>query len=243
MSQNTRQDKKEEPQQVRQAPWIVRSNPLQRLGFAAGLGAVCFLALTLLHPAWLSEHAHLLISWDLGTLTYLVLSWTLITVSDATTTRAHVRAQDQNVFLIFLLVVAAALTSIIVIGFLVSDLKGIAFWPKAFYLTLSIMALIESWLLIQTVFAFHYARIYYSINRPKQIADAEHAELIFPGTSEPDYLDFAYYAFVVGMTSQVSDVAVTSRRMRRLTMIHGVLAFIFNIVIVALSINIIASVI
>lgn len=64
----------------------------------------------------------------------------------------------------------------------------------------------------------------------------------FPTTAS-DYLDFAYYSFVIGMTSQVSDVAVTSRSMRRLTLIHGVLAFIFNIAVLALSINIIASVI
>ena len=64
----------------------------------------------------------------------------------------------------------------------------------------------------------------------------------FPGGRAPDYLDFAYYAFVVGMTSQVSDVAVASRSMRRLTMIHGTLAFMFNVAVLALSINIIASV-
>ena len=60
---------------------------------------------------------------------------------------------------------------------------------------------------------------------------------------EPDYLDFAYYSFVVGMTSQVSDVAVTSRSMRRLTLVHSVLSFVFNMAVLALSINIIATVI
>jgi uncharacterized membrane protein len=64
---------------------------------------------------------------------------------------------------------------------------------------------------------------------------------VFPGKREPDYLDFAYYSFVVGMTSQVSDVVVTSRRMRRLTLVHGFLAFVFNIAVLALSINILAS--
>ena len=66
---------------------------------------------------------------------------------------------------------------------------------------------------------------------------------MFPGGKEPDYLDFAYYSFVVGMTSQVSDVAVTARQMRGLTLVHSVLAFVFNIAVLALSINIIASVI
>ena len=98
--------------------------------------------------------------------------------------------------------------------------------------------MISSWLLIQTVFAFHYARRYYAILH-RQRATAP--ELLFPGGREPDYLDFAYYSFVVGMTSQVSDVAVTSRQMRQLTLIHSVLAFVFNIAVLALSINTIAS--
>ena len=98
-------------------------------------------------------------------------------------------------------------------------------------------------MLIQTVFAFHYARRYYAPRHRAQVQPAGVHGLEFPGGVEPDYLDFAYYSFVVGMTSQVSDVPVTSRPMRHLTLIHSVLAFIFNIAILALSINIIASVI
>ncbi len=99
-------------------------------------------------------------------------------------------------------------------------------------------ALTSSWLVIQTVFAFHYARRYYVDLH----ARATHAGgLVFPGGSDPDYLDFAYYSFVIGMTSQVSDVQVTSPIMRRMTMVHGVLAFIFNIAVLALCINTIAS--
>ena len=93
--------------------------------------------------------------------------------------------------------------------------------------------------MIQTLFAFHYARHYYAKHR--RAKGLELGGLRFPGEQPPDYLDFAYYAFVVGMTSQVSDVTVTVRSMRRLTLIHGVLSFIFNIAILAMSINIIAS--
>jgi len=88
------------------------------------------------------------------------------------------------------------------------------------------------------VFAFHYARRYY---HDEEHTAAQEGGLEFPGGLDPDYWDFAYYAFVVGMTSQVSDVRVLSTRMRKLTLVHGVLAFIFNVVVLALSINIIAS--
>ncbi len=106
---------------------------------------------------------------------------------------------------------------------------------------LSVAALLLSWLLIHTLFAFHYARLYYFL---PEGGDEHHRGLKFPDEDdEPDYLDFAYYSFVVGMTSQVSDIAVLSRRMRRLTLIHGVLSFIYNIAILAMSINIIGGVI
>jgi uncharacterized membrane protein len=97
-----------------------------------------------------------------------------------------------------------------------------------------------SWLLIQTLFAFHCARRYYWRQHPTK----DHIRgLRFPGDFGPDYLDFAYYSFVAGMTSQVSDIAVVARQMRRLTLIHGVLSFAFNIAIVAMSINIIGGMI
>jgi uncharacterized membrane protein len=155
-------------------------------------------------------------------------------------TRDHALGQDQSGYVIFLFVVVAACASIVAIGFVVGTIKELALWSRAWHLGLTIDALISSWLLIQTVFAFHYARRYYGILGRKR---ASPPELLFPGNREPDYMDFAYYSFVVGMTSQVSDVAVTSRQMRSLTLIHATLAFVFNIAVLALSINIIASVI
>ena len=185
-------------------------------------------------------HTRTVVSWDLSVLIYLCLAWWLIASTDAAMTRDHALSQDQSGFVIFLFVVVAAFASVVAIGFVVSTIRELDPWSKAWHLALTIGALISSWLLIQTVFAFHYARRYYAILHRERTAQPE---LLFPGGKEPDYLDFAYYAFVVGMTSQVSDVAVTARDMRRLTLVHSVLAFVFNIAVLALSINIIASVI
>ena len=120
------------------------------------------------------------------------------------------------------------------------DVKSLAFWPKALHVGLSIAALVLSWMLIHTVFAFHYARRYYA---PASVDEGPAAGLRFPGVDEPDYFDFAYYSFVIGMTSQVSDVAVTSAHMRRTTLAHGVLSFLFNIAVLAMSINVMSGVI
>lgn len=99
-------------------------------------------------------------------------------------------------------------------------------------------SLAASWLLMQSMFALHYARVFY---RPAPSHDEPARGLAFPGGQEPDYLDFLYFAAVVGMTSQVSDVAIASRRMRRLTLLHGLLSFAFNLVVLALAVNVFAG--
>lgn len=216
--------------------WIVRVGAMQRLAVVIAVGVVAYVS----QPQSVSWHTRAVASWDLSVLIYLGLAWWLIASSDAATTRSHALGQDQSGYVIFLFVVVAACASVVAIGFVVSTIRELAFWPRTWHLALTIAALISSWLLIQTVFAFHYARRYYAIRHRERSATPE---LLFPGGKEPDYLDFAYYSFVIGMTSQVSDVAVTSRSMRRLSLIHSVLAFVFNIAVLALSINIIASVI
>jgi uncharacterized membrane protein len=217
-------------------PWIVRFGAMQRLGTALGVAFVAFLA----QPDSVSWHTRIVAAWDLGALAYLALAWALMAKADVTVTRSHALSQDQSGYIIFLFVVGASCASIVAIGFVVGTIRDLPFWIRAWHLALTVAALISSWLLIQTVFAFHYAHRYYAGPHGETAAAAP---LLFPGNREPDYVDFAYYSFVVGMTSQVSDVAVASHSMRRLTMIHAILAFVFNIAVLALSINIIASVI
>jgi uncharacterized membrane protein len=207
-----------------------------RISIALAIGIAAYFAV----PDSVSLHMRLIASWDAGTLAYLGLALTRIAVADAKSTRDHALAQDTSVFIIFLFVLGAACASVVAIGFVVGTIRELAFWTKAWHLALTIAALTTAWLLIHTVFAFHYARVYY---RHERQDPAKSGGLAFPGGGDPDYMDFAYYSFVVGMTSQVSDVQVVSRRMRRLTLLHGVLAFIFNIAVLALSINTIASVI
>jgi uncharacterized membrane protein len=221
---------------LRGTSWIAHFGAKGRLGTALAVAAVAFVV----QPDAISWHTRAVASWDLGALAYLGLAWMLIGRTDARATRDHALSQDQSGYVIFLFVVGAACASTVAIGFVAGTIRDLPFGARTWHLMLTIIALVSSWLLIQTVFAFHYAHRYYAGPRGERAATAS---LQFPGGREPDYLDFAYYAFVVGMTSQVSDVAVASRSMRRLTMIHGVLAFMFNIAVLALSINIIASVI
>ena len=107
----------------------------------------------------------------------------------------------------------------------------------ALELPLSAASLLLSWLFLNTMFALHYAHAFYGDDASRQ----PRGGLSFPGETHPDYWDFAYFAFVVGMTFQVSDVEVGDRRLRRIVLAHGVIAFLFNVVIVALSVNVVAG--
>ncbi len=93
-----------------------------------------------------------------------------------------------------------------------------------------------SWAFMHTIFALHYAREYYGEGADRRIGG-----LVFPGNEEPDYWDFLYYSLVIAMTAQVSDVQITSRTIRRLSTVHGVVAFFFNVTVLALTVNIISS--
>jgi uncharacterized membrane protein len=107
------------------------------------------------------------------------------------------------------------------------------------HLGISIATIVNSWLLVHTIFAQHYAHSYYRADRTLDKCKANGLDL--PGEIEPDYWDFLYFSFVIGMTSQVSDVNVTSRHIRRLSLIHGILSFFFNTTILAMTINIVAG--
>jgi len=216
------------------SPWIDRLGAKARIAITMSVALIAYFA----QPESILWHTRLLASWDASTLVYLALAWTIFGCADAKSTRGHALAQDTSGYIIFLFVLGAACASVVAIGFVVATIKHLAFWLKAWHLTLTIVALITSWLLIQTVFAFHYARRYYLDEQDRR---KNAGGLNFPGDPDPDYMDFAYYSFVVGMTSQVSDVQVTSRAMRKMTLMHGVLSFIFNIAVLALSINTISN--
>jgi uncharacterized membrane protein len=147
--------------------------------------------------------------------------------------------QDSSRTLIFAFIIVAACMSLLAVILVLREHKAFQ-KTGGLHLSMAALAVIESWLLIHTVFALHYAHAFY---RSEQEAEAEGTGggMIFPGEHKPDYEDFAYFSFVIGMTCQVSDVNVTSRSMRRLALLHGLLSFAFNTVILALSINIISG--
>jgi uncharacterized membrane protein len=205
----------------------------QRLVYGAAVG-VLVAALPLPLPA----STRGLLAWTAGAAGYLLLSWWLALEFDAQRTRARAQAQDQTGLALFALLLLSIFASFGAIALMLQHVKDFQGASRMAHLGLSMLALAASWLLMQTIFAFRYAHLYYQAELRGHVHGAG---LDFPGHLSPDYFDFLYYAHVVGMTSQVSDVVVTSREMRRLTLMHSVTAFAFNMLILALSINVMAG--
>jgi uncharacterized membrane protein len=137
-------------------------------------------------------------------------------------------------------VVGAATVSLFALGFTLQKPANEPGWDLVLRLLLAGLAVLASWTLTHATFALHYAHYYYG-DGPAPGPQDDRGGLAFPGGQLPDFSDFLYFSFVIGMTCQVSDIQVTSRPMRRLTLLHGVLSFFFNTVILALAVNLLAS--
>lgn len=205
----------------------------QRLIYGASVGLVVAVL-----PMPITGQSKGLLAWSAGALTYLLLAWWLAFAFDASRTRRRSQSQDQPGLTLFALLLLSVFASIAAIALMIQQVKDLSIEQRLGHLALALVALGLSWLLMQTIFAFRYAHLYY---QAELAGGAGAGGLNFPGNLAPDYFDFLYYAHVVGMTSQVSDVVITSRPMRHLTLLHSVTAFAFNMLVLALSINVMAS--
>lgn len=205
------------------------------LGFA-----VCAALLALL-PAALPLTLRIAISWDCGVVVFLALTAWVVEHHGTGDMRRTVLANDQGRIGVLLLVLVAIAASFASIFFLLEKPKETG-GPPPLQVGLAVATIVCSWLMTHVMFALHYAHRFYRDDPRTPEKDAT-GGLQFPGTDSPHYWDFMYFSFVIGMTSQVSDVQVTSRAMRRLVLLHGMLSFAFYTVVLALGINIVAGLI
>jgi uncharacterized membrane protein len=205
---------------------VIRSRP--RLFIAIAIGIVC----TVLLPGNWRMATRLLVGWDTTIGIYLALVYFLIAATQAGTIGRHAQIVDEGRLTILFLTASAAFASFAAIISELGSVQGAA--RDAFQLALATTTIVLSWIFTHTIFALHYAHEYYD-------EDESRHGLNFPGNDEPDYWDFVYFAFVIGMTSQVSDVAITSKPIRRTVNAHGVVSFFFNATLLALTVNIAAS--
>ena len=183
----------------------------------------------------------LIATWDAYAVCLLGLAWTRIVTAQPRMVVRLTTLQPTSRKLIFGFVVVAAYASLASVAYLLATAKGLPAPVLVSHVLLALATIILSWLVLHTIFALHYAQLYYHEHRGTSSTSIARG-LVFPdGDIEPDYLDFAYFSFVIGMTSQVSDVQINSRKFRHWALLHGLIAFAFNAAVLALSINILSS--
>jgi len=188
----------------------------------------------------LQTPASVVITWDAYALATLAMAWTSIVLEHPRELRRNTSLQDSGRTAIFVLLLLAAVASIFSVVLLLGPARNSSDGWAPLHIVLGFLAVACSWTLVHTIFTLHYAHRFYGPGDAG--TETKHAGgLDFPETEEPDYLDFAYFSFVIGMTSQVSDVQITSRPMRRLGLLHGVISFGFNTMVLALGINVLSG--
>ncbi|NOJ39767.1 DUF1345 domain-containing protein [Bradyrhizobium australiense] len=198
-----------------------------RTFIALAVGMVAFLLL----PGTLRLPTRLVVGWDVFAALYLVFAYIMMLRCGVGHIRRSAVLQDDGRFLILLVTAFGALASL---GAILLEL-GVSKGNRA-GLMLATVTIAFSWALVHTAFALHYAHEFYRGSKP--------GGLQFPSGeahAEPDYWDFVYFSFVIGMTAQVSDVGITDKVIRRTATVHGIISFVFNTALLALMVNIAAS--
>jgi uncharacterized membrane protein len=203
-----------------------------------GAAAAGGLALALLPHAW-PHTVRTALSWDIGGLVYLIFALRLMLTYGADRIKARAARRDEGRIVILFMILAAIAASFAAIAGLLGEAKapGTDQAEKLLLAGLAVLTILMSWGVTQVVFAVHYAHDYY---RPDEGGTA--AGLRFPDCEDPDYWDFLYFSTSIGATSQTSDIDISSRALRRLVTLHATVAFFFNTAVLALTVNIAASV-
>ena len=202
------------------------------MGLAVGVACAAF-------AKEMSWSTAIILGWDAMSFAFLgsmFVSWLPHGPQDI---RHQAAIDDEGREVISTLVIVAAAASVWAVGAELSLAKGAHGWMKVIHIVLAFGTVIASWMMVQMIFTLHYAHEFYGVDEDDGARDAGGLE--FPGHEEPDYWDFLYYSVVIGVACATADVNVLSKGLRRLSTIHCLVAFAFNTIIVALTINLTAG--
>jgi uncharacterized membrane protein len=202
----------------------------RRARLAVGFAALVIAFATA--PAGLSMATRALIAWNVGAWLFLALI-ALMTRGASGDVRAHAAEEDEDQWALLAVTVIGAIAAVAAIVWELGPVKDMSGLRKGEHIALVAATILSVWTFIHVMFGLHYAAEYY---RPGE--DGIRAGLRFPDEDSPGWGEFFYQAFVIGCACATADVNATSRAMRRACVIHGVVAFLFNTIILALTINI-----
>ena len=218
-------------QAVNRSTWDMLVWNHTKLWIALLSGIVISLAL----PAHLAGISRVLAGWDAAIMVFTPLVYIRMRHLDAGQLRAHYEEEDPTGPVILLVVVIAALLSVVAIVALLAPLKQVAADQRVAHLSLAALTIVSSWLLVHTMFSLHYADMYYSV------ADGQPPPLSFPQTPKPLFWDFLYFSFTIGVACQTADVATTQTEIRRTVTVHSIIAFAFNLLVLGFAITVSAG--
>ncbi|AWL30133.1 DUF1345 domain-containing protein [Acinetobacter defluvii] len=223
----------------------MKTSPFQH--FQSGISSRPYFFITFLCTAVLYEvmgfstdwkwSTRLLLSWDISIFIYLVLTMKMLWAASPKHILKRAQQQDASKWIILLLVISCLIMCFIAIFIELTHLQDIQSF-KTGHLVLAISTIACAWLFLHTIFTIHYAHDFYLAKQKNLDGGLE-----FPKTPEPTYPDFLYFSYIIGTSAQTADVSITSRSMRILNTLHLILAYAFNTSILAICINVAASII
>ena len=227
------------PRARRRRHWAIAPfSARPRLTAALAIGFVLGPAVYLLgHSSWSTS---VILGWDAACLSFIGMVIPEMVARDRHQIRAKAATQDEGQGFILGLVIVASAASLWATGAELSLAKSAHDLERAARVGLAFGTVAASWFMVQLIFALHYAHEYYA---PDETAGGEAVAegLLFPGAEDPDYWDFVHFAVVIGVASQTADVAFTSKALRRVGTLHGIVSFLYNTIVVALTINLLAG--
>lgn len=215
--------------------FLLNLNPLWRTVISLIMAAI------ILFPLYFSGENFLfsaVFAWVGFSLSFLVLSWLIIVKRKVQQIKKKANEDDGSVVFVFIMIIVSSFASMIAVLLLTTS-KDREIHNSLLTVPAAISSMILAWLLVHTQYVFHYAHEYYDCDDAEE--NNQKGGLEFPDDNEPNYLDFAYFSFCMGTTYQVSDVSVSSKLLRKIVMVHGLISFFLNTFVVALTINMVAG--
>lgn len=209
---------------------FLRLHPLQRIILSLLITGLVFF---FTRNSNLSPLVHITLLWDVFAFTFITCCIIVFFTRSVKQIIAQANREDGSKIFVLIAVLVSAFASMFTVLLLIIS-KNLPPAQETISIILAVTGMFLSWVLVHTIFTFHYAHMFYDEGRKA-------AGLDFPNEKEPDYIDFAYFSFVIGMTFQVSDVAISSRIIRRTVLAHALIAFALNTFVVALTINLVAG--
>lgn len=219
---------------IRRLPVLRHLWQRPRLTLSLCLAVVLALVLTWTWPGHVTTR--ILIAYNAGAALYLILAGRMMLTATLDHICSRAKQQDDGQIAVLIGVMLASVVTLLAIAAHLSIAKDLVGWSRYAHIALAAATVVTSWSFTQTMFALHYAHAFYGADE-----GAPAGGLQFPGTAEPDYIDFLYVACVIGTSGQTADVAFSSSELRRIGLLHCVLSFFYNATLIALTINMAAG--